>query len=73
MKISVIRNPLLPPINQSIKGETLPRVFLGDDDVVSVTVQEGLGTAEFLKRYTRVVHPVLEGVTNDLLLLVGCE
>ena len=60
------------PINQSIKGETLPGVFLGDDDVVGITVQEGLGAAEFLKRYTRIVHPVLEGVTDDLLLLVGC-
>ena len=60
------------PINQSIKGEALPGVFLGDDDVVGITVQEGLGAAEFLKRYTRIVHPVLEGVTDDLLLLVGC-
>ena len=57
---------------RAVKSKTLPRVFLGDNDVVGVTVQEDLGAAEFLKRYTRVVHPVLEGVADDLLLLVGC-
>ena len=61
-----------PKINESI-SDVLPCVLLGDDDVVGVAVLEGEGTVDFLECYARIVHPVLEGVTDDLLLLEGCK
>ena len=51
----------------------LPCVLLGDDDVIGVPVLEGEGTVDFLECDARIVHPVLEGVTDNLLLLEGCE